>query len=111
MNKKSYEVRSNLKNFTETAYEPRYCVQFEVRSASRSCQKKPELASLRRGSSVCVLCMSLAEAPGARCKGDGAGHSLSSFKMMMETRCFGTWERVTEEEECHCPRINSFIFM
>lgn len=109
--KKGYEVRSNLKNFTNEQYTPLYCVTFQVESATRSCLKNIEFKSLQKGATVCSLCMKKSEESRTRCQGDGEEQQIQGFKLMLETRCFGTWKKIGVEQECTCEMDHSFLFV
>jgi len=111
--KKEYEVRSNLKDFDEDADASLYCVHLQVVDSTRSCRTGPsELVSLQPGGQVCGLCTSKAVRPGeVGCVGDGAQDTVTAFRMLLESSCYGTWRMLAEYENCPCSINATFIFV
>ena len=80
--------------------------------ATRACAGHPDLAGLQRGGQVCGLCTSKAVREGeVACVGAGVQDKVTSFKMLLETQCSGTWRQLQELDTCPCTENNSFIFV
>ena len=111
--KKEYEVRSNLKNFTVEEDRALYCVHFMVTSLSaRMCTSDPLLAGLEVGQEVCVLCTSKAVSSGEeRCQGSGVSGRVTQWRMFLQPQCSGTWRQSLQSHSCHCQPHQSFVFV
>lgn len=112
-NKKEYEVRSNLKNFTEEENADLYCVRYHVVQAARACLLgQVEWTGLQQGGEVCALCTSKAvrEADGG-CVGSGLEGRITAFKMLLHTRCYGSFRKLRDMDLCDCDETSSFIFV
>ena len=109
---RGYEVRSNLKNFTEEDNRELYCVKYEIMHAARLCKNEPELGSLRIGETVCGLCTSKAvQGNEVQCRGSGVLGRVTSWRMFLEPHCSGTWRMLQQMEECDCQERSSFVFV
>lgn len=109
---RGYEVRSNLKNFTEEDNTELYCVKYEIMQASRQCKNDPELLALSRGETVCGLCTSKAvQGNEVQCSGSGVLGRGTSWRMFLEPFCSGTWRMLQQMDECDCQERYSFVFV
>ena len=107
-----YEVRSNLKNFTQEDNMELYCVRFEIMHASKLCDNVPDLVSLRRRETACGLCTSKAVQAGEqRCRGSGVEGRVTGWRMFLESHCSGTWKVLQHMDECDCAERNTFVFV
>ena len=110
--KKEYEVRSNLKNFTMEEDKALYCVHFLVTAAARMCRSEPLLSGLGSGEEVCVLCTSKAVRRGEeRCQGSGVFGRITQWRMFLQPQCSGTWRQTLQSHTCHCQPHQSFLFV
>ena len=110
--KKEYEVRSNLKNFTMEEDKALYCVHFLVTAAARMCRSEPLLSGLGSGEEVCVLCTSKAVRRGEeRCQGSGVFGRVTQWRMFLQPQCSGTWRQSLQSHTCHCQPHQSFLFV
>ena len=110
--KKEYEVRSNLKNFTVEEDRALYCVHFLVTAAARLCRAEPLLGGLGAGGEVCVLCTSKAVRSGEeRCQGSGVEGRVTQWRMFLQPQCSGTWRQSLQSHTCHCQPHQSFLFV
>jgi len=109
---KGYEVRSNLKNFTKEENRELYCVKFEVIHASKMCHNKPDMVSVRKHEMLCGLCTSKAvKEEEVQCRGSGANGKVTSWRMLMDPYCSGTWKKVEQIEKCDCHEMETFVFV
>jgi len=106
---RGYEVRSNLKNFTEESVVPVYCAVYEMVQVSQLCTSVGE----QQLGVVCGLCTSKAVLDsGGQCRGTGELGRVTGWRMFMDSHCIGTWKMTQQVEgDCHCDEDHSFVFV
>ena len=100
-------------------------MQFELTEVRRSCSRASSVdgdavaedwpGRLRKGSSVCVECQSLAmrRRLGGRCRGHGVLRKVTRWTAVVagSTGCHGKWTLKSRQEACQCSAESPLSFI